>query len=249
MKTIACIPARYSSSRLPGKPLMKIGNKSMIEHVWTKVNQHSEIDEAIVLTDDTKIFKHCRSFGANAVMTSTTCKSGTDRILEVRESLDADIILNIQGDEPMISEQKLNKIIKLMQKKEVEIGTLCRPIITTEELFDYNRVKAIFTKNNKVLYFSRQAIPSVALTPQKEWINKTDYYLHLGIYGFKSSVLDKISAFNISKLELAESLEQLRWLENGLEIYIDILTEDTSISVDTMKDLDKVRKMLRSTSN
>ena len=234
------IPARFKSSRFEGKPLADILGKSMIEWVYERAIAVSNVEEVYVLTDDSRIEEEVKSFGGNCLMTSAYHLNGTDRIIEAIKTLDlTGIIINLQGDEPLIEPNLIEAIITEFNKEDLQIVTACNRITTSEDLFDYNVVKVVRTKNDEVLYFSRNAIPAFKSLPYREWLFNTAYYKHIGIYAFRSQTLLAISDLKPSKLEEAESLEQLRWLENGMKIKC-ILTDYESISVDLEEDIDKV---------
>lgn len=243
MIVTAFIPARYASERLPGKPLKKIGNKPMVQWTYEACNKHPNINNTVVLTDDKRIYQEVIGFGGNCMMTSDQAENGTMRIAEVIDDYKTDIVLNIQGDEPGLSQAKLTRLIENIILPENDIVTLAAKILTPDILFDYNKVKVVFTKNNRALYFSRQAIPSVRNQSYSKWINETDYHLHLGIYGFKKHVFTKLVKLPVSNLEQAEKLEQLRWLQHGFSIYIGIVNDIMVEGIDTIEDLKKARKL------
>jgi len=238
MKVIAIIPARYASSRFPGKPLIDIGGKSMIQRVVEQAKQAEEIEEVIVATDDKRIYDHVLSIGGHAVMTSPDHVSGTDRCLEAydKSGTSADVVLNIQGDEPFVDPTQLKALIKCIGGNGVEIATLAKKIEHEETLFDPNKVKVVCGQNGRAIYFSRHPIPFQKSIPQKLWLDNFDYYKHLGLYAYRVDVLREICAMNPSPLELAESLEQLRWLENGKNISV-AFTEIETPAIDTPDDL------------
>jgi 3-deoxy-manno-octulosonate cytidylyltransferase (CMP-KDO synthetase) len=246
MNIIGIIPARFASTRFPGKPLVKIGGKTMIERVYFQ--SLKSIDNVIVATDDERIYNTVIDFGGEAVMTSSLHQSGTDRccetldITEKNKNKKYDIVINIQGDEPFIDPEQINQLKKLFNDELTQIATLITPIKSSTELFDFNKVKCVIDKNKFALYFSRQAIPYIRNYSQGEWMLRHNFYKHLGIYGFKSSVLREITKLPQSSLEVAESLEQNRWLENGYKIKTDITLHE-SIAIDTPEDLDRVAKM------
>ena len=245
MKVTAIIPARYASTRFPGKPLAKIAGKAMIQHVYERVQACPKINETIVATDDERIFSFVQSFGGRVVMTADTHKSGTDRIAEVaRELSDADIIINVQGDEPFTSTQQLQQLIALFKNKDVQIATLARPIDSLADIHNPNVVKLIFNANHQVQYFSRSAIPFLRDVAVENWLDKKEHYQHLGLYAYRKEVLLAISQLPPSKLEQLESLEQLRWLASGYTVHLAI-TKEKSIGVDTPEDLKKAEKVIR----
>ncbi len=244
---LGIIPARFASSRFPGKPLADIKGKAMIQHVYERVAK--QIANTIVATDDERIEQAVMAFGGNVVMTSANHKSGTERCFEAYEKyrkktgFDADVIVNIQGDEPFIKEDHIQKVISGFVKEETEIVTLAKLIDSQEELFSSNQPKVVFNSFNEALYFSRSPIPFMRAIKKDLWIEKNDYYKHIGIYAYRTEVLEKIVQFKPSKLEKAESLEQLRWLENGMTIKVE-LTKYDSQSVDTPEDLDRLLAMM-----
>ena len=242
--SIAIIPARFQSSRFPGKPLVQISGKSLIQRVYEQALKCDSLNSVIVATDDQRIFEHVQSFG-RVTMTSPFHKSGTDRCAEIAqldEFQDYETIINIQGDEPFVQPQQINALLLLLEKHpEFSIGTLAKKIVDEEDIFNPNVVKLVFDKDFKALYFSRSPIPYVQTAEQKDWLATMDFYKHLGVYGFRRETLLKIAKLKQAKLELAESLEQLRWLEAGKSIGIHI-TDYESIGIDTPEDLPKGRK-------
>lgn len=244
MKIIGIIPARYASTRFPGKPLIEIHGKTMIQRVIEQAEKSSQLNDVIVATDDERIFLHVQLLGKKVVMTSPHHPSGTDRCLEALEksNITADAVINIQGDEPFVSPEQIDALAVLIAKPEVEIATLAKKISDNETLFDANKVKVAFAQDGRAVYFSRHAIPFQKSIPQSQWLSNQDYFKHIGLYAYKTDVLKEISALKPSSLELAESLEQLRWLENGKSIYVAETTIETP-AIDTPEDLQKVLKM------
>jgi len=240
LKIIASIPARYQSSRLPGKLLEEIAGQSILFRVFQQAKKAQVFDDIIVATDHQKIAQHCEEMGLNYRMTSKAHPSGTDRIAEVASELEADIIINIQGDEPFIEIESIQALVDLLKQKHVNIGTLCKKIEISESLFDYNNVKLVKDNKEKVLYFSRQPIPAHRDKPYKEWLNESSYYLHIGLYGFKRNTLLELVKLPPSTLELTEKLEQLRWLENGYAVYCKEV-RSKSFGIDTPEDLEKAK--------
>lgn len=243
-KVLAIIPARYGSTRLPGKPLVNILGKPMIQHVWEKVIGASGVGRIVVATDDEKVYDAVRGFGGEAIMTSKSHPSGTDRIAEVVRSLpfDTDIIVNIQGDEPMIEPDMVDQVIKILNNDfRASIGTLCRKMADIKEVIDPNIVKVAFDKEGFALYFSRSPIPYYR-NEEKETKERV-YYKHIGIYSYRKDALMKLSTMSSTTFEIAEQLEQLRALENGLRIKVSETERDT-IGVDTKEDLDRVIKSM-----
>ena len=243
MKVLAIIPARFASTRFPGKPLVDIAGKSMIQRVVEKVQACASISQLVVATDDERIFNHVQDFGAQAVMTSAEHPSGTDRCLEAFISIksDADCIINVQGDEPFVDAAQLSSLIQLIAKADVSIATLAKKITDTSALFDPSKVKVVFDNHSRALYFSRHAIPFVRNAEESHWKDLHTFYKHLGLYAYKPEKLNEICALQPSALEKAESLEQLRWLENGHTIHVAI-TEIESPAIDTPEDLQAILK-------
>lgn len=241
MKTLGIIPSRYASTRFPGKPLAMIDGKSMIRRVYDQACKANALTRVVVATDDPRIFKHVESFGGQVVMTAESHPNGTSRCWEVvgqsQENFDA--VVNIQGDEPFIDPEQINQLAGQFENSEVEIATLVKKIDSREELFNPNVVKAVFDRQKKALFFSRQPIPFLRGVPQESWLESHDFFKHIGIYGYRFDVLKKIVKLEPSKLEQAEKLEQLRWLENGFQIHVEI-TKREGISVDIPKDLLKL---------
>ncbi|MEG0466884.1 MAG: 3-deoxy-manno-octulosonate cytidylyltransferase [Mucinivorans sp.] len=235
-KFTAIIPARYASSRFPGKPLAMIGDKTMIARVYERASQC--FSRAVVATDDERIFDHVRSFGGQVVMTRSDHRSGTDRVAEAVEKIGAagDIIINIQGDEPFISMTQLEQIKSLFDDPTCQIATLVKPFAADEDIFNPNAVKAIFSPQMTAVYFSRSAIPYLRGVESSQWAARHIYYRHVGLYGYRGEVLARITQLEQSPLEQCESLEQLRWLESGYKIKVAITNED-SYGVDTPEDL------------
>jgi 3-deoxy-manno-octulosonate cytidylyltransferase (CMP-KDO synthetase) len=238
LKITAIIPARLHSTRLPEKVLADIAGISMLQRVYNIARSTELFDQIIVATDSEIIMSHCIENNMRAIITSVAHQSGTDRIAEVAEMLDSDIIINIQADEPFLELSSLEALVELMKNKDVSIGTLAKRIESTESLFDYNTVKIVKDSNNKVLYFSRQAIPAQRDVPFRNWLNKGAYYQHLGVYGFKRKELLEVTSLVPTDLETSEKLEQLRWLENGYEVFAATVMS-LSFGVDTQEDLDK----------
>ena len=243
MKVLAIIPARYASTRFPGKPLADIAGKSMIQRVVERVKECSSIAHVVVATDDERIFNHVKNLGAQVVMTSAEHPSGTDRCLEAYNNIqsDADCIINVQGDEPFVDAAQLTSLIQMIAKPDVSIATLAKKITDTSTLFDPSKVKVVFDNHWRALYFSRHAIPFLRNAEEATWLMVHTYYKHLGLYAYKPEKLREICALQPSSLEKAESLEQLRWLENGHSIHVAI-TDIESPAIDTPEDLHAVLK-------
>ena len=247
MKILGIIPARYGSTRFEGKPLALINGKMMIQRVYEQARKADKLAEVVVATDDERIFNAVVGFGGKAVMTSTNHKSGTDRCREVVDKIGAgfDAVINIQGDEPYINPLQINQIAELISDKDTPLASLCKPISDYDELVSHNAVKVVFDKDGKALYFSRYAIPFMRnVEDDKIWLSKRTFYKHIGIYAYKTDVLKEVSALPQSGLELAESLEQLRWLENGYTVRMGV-TEFESYSVDVPEDIVKIEKIFK----
>lgn len=243
-KFIAIIPARYASSRFPGKPLADICGMSMIERVYRRAQ--TELDDVYVATDDDRIREAVEKFGGKVVMTSPDHKSGTDRIAEAYKKIgnDADIVINIQGDEPFIDPSQIAELKRCFNNPTTDIATLARPFNPADgfdALFDPNKVKVIFDNHGKAIYFSRAIIPYIRNHEWKTWLDCRTFYIHLGMYAYRANVLDEITHLPQSSLEIAESLEQLRWLENGYCITVGTTTSPT-IGIDTPADLEEARQ-------
>lgn len=238
-KSLGIIPARFASTRFPGKPLADILGKTMIQRVYEQ-SALSGLDEIVVATDDERIFKHVKAFGGAAAMTSATHLSGTDRCAEVArlaQYAGFEIIVNIQGDEPFIQPEQIDLAgAFLAQNKNYSIATLARQITTTEEIFNANVVKVVFDKKRQALYFSRAAIPHQRNHPRENWPESGIFYKHIGLYAFRRQALLEVSTLPVGCLEKGESLEQLRWLENGYKIGVE-LTDFESFGIDTPEDL------------
>ncbi|TVQ16314.1 MAG: 3-deoxy-manno-octulosonate cytidylyltransferase [Bacteroidetes bacterium] len=242
MQFIGIIPARFASTRFPGKPLVEIEGKSMIHRVYDQAVLAGCFSSVVVATDDERIFDHVERFG-NVVYTSPKHPSGTDRCFEAALGLEKkwnikpnDVIVNIQGDEPFIHPSQIREICQCFQHEEVNIATLIRKINDTEVLFNENVVKVVVDKNGKALYFSRSPIPFFRGKEKDEWVSSADYYKHIGMYAYRYKVLGEITRLKGAFLENTESLEQLRWLENGVQIHTRI-TALESHAVDNPEDL------------
>lgn len=243
MNILAIIPARYASTRFPGKPLINIKGKSMIQRV---VEQSLKAFKYVyVATDEQKIVEHVNNLGYNVVMTSNQHKSGTDRCAEalyiISRNLNKkfDIVVNIQGDEPYISPEQLHLIVKAFEHKPTQIATLIKRIENNQDLLDPNKPKVIIDSKGKAIYFSRSVIPFVRNHEPENWLHHHTFYKHIGLYAYRANILNKITKLQPSSLEKAESLEQLRWIENGYHIQT-IVTNLETFSIDTPEDLKKV---------
>ena len=238
-QTAIIIPARYGSTRLEGKPLLKANNKPIIQWVWEKAKSCPLVDRVIVATDDERIYNACKEFDAEVEMTSTEHKSGSDRIAEVASRHpEIGYIINLQGDEPLIEQENIELVIKgVLNDEKSDISTLVREIKDIEETENPNLVKCVFDINNYALYFSRSKIPF------ERNIGKTKFYGHLGIYGFKREALFRMTQLPQAPYEMAESLEQLRALQNGMKIKIGIV-KNIPVGIDTMEDFEKFKSMV-----
>lgn len=241
MKFIGIIPSRYASSRFPGKPLADIKGKPMIQRVYEQARL--VLDDVCVATDDERIYNAVQSFGGQVTMTSAQHRCGTDRCYEAYQNIhsDADVIINIQGDEPFIQPEQIRAIMACFDTPQTQIATLAKPF-TQEESFDElenpNTPKIIFSqKTGNAIYFSRSVIPYKRGTDRSDWMKQHQYYRHIGMYAYRADILAQITQMEQTPLELAESLEQLRWIENGLQIRVGVC-ETYSMGIDTPADLE-----------
>ena len=247
MKFIAIIPARYASTRFPAKPLAMLGGKTVIERVYTQVK--SVMPEACVATDDERIAEAVRAFGGKVVMTATTHRSGTDRCYEALTTLggDYDVVVNVQGDEPFIQPSQLEALQACFDDPQTEIATLVKPFTPADgwaALENPNSPKVLLSPRQTALYFSRSVVPYLRGVEKEEWLSRHTFYKHIGLYAYRTEVLRTITSLPQSPLELAESLEQLRWLENGYTIKVG-LTEVETIGIDTPEDLERAEQFLK----
>ncbi|MDB5004242.1 MAG: kpsU [Mucilaginibacter sp.] len=241
MQILGIIPARYASSRFPGKPLIDIGGKSMIQRVYEQAKKCGHLTEIIIATDDERIFDHVTAFGGVAVMTSADHQSGTDRCAEVaRAHSQYHVIINIQGDEPYIDPEQITKLANCFTSPDVQIATLVKKVKTEQELNNPNTPKVIVNKLSEAAYFSRSPIPHIRGEEPANWLEFYSFFKHIGIYGYRADVLQQITKLPISALEKAESLEQLRWIENGYRIKV-AETELETYAVDTPEDLELLK--------
>jgi 3-deoxy-manno-octulosonate cytidylyltransferase (CMP-KDO synthetase) len=245
MRILGVIPARYASTRFPAKPLAVIEGKSMIQWVYSQVSQSKSLQSVVVATDDQRIYDHVTAFGGKVSMTSPDHASGTDRCFETltQQSDKFDYVINIQGDEPFISPSQIDLVAKMLDGN-TELATLAKKITDQETLFNPNVVKLVKTINNVALYFSRSTIPHIRNSSNDQWLSKHTFFKHIGMYAYRADILEKITQLPISLLEKAESLEQLRWLENGFKIKV-AETDLETIGVDTPDDLDKAIAFLK----
>jgi 3-deoxy-manno-octulosonate cytidylyltransferase (CMP-KDO synthetase) len=244
MKFIGIIPARYASTRFPGKPLAMLGGRTVIQRVYEQAA--AVLEEAYVATDDERIFKAVEEFGGRVVMTRQDHKSGTDRIEEAAEKIgtQADVIINIQGDEPFIQKSQIETLKSLFENSETQIGTLGKKFESIEAATNPNSPKIVTDKNGFALYFSRSVIPYIRGKEQAEWLQHFPFLKHLGLYAYRREVLRQITQLPQSPLEMAESLEQLRWLENGYRIRVG-LTDMETVGIDTPDDLRRAEEFLK----
>ena len=241
MKILGIIPSRFESTRLPGKPLLSIQGKTMIQRVYEQCQKTTCLSDIIVATDDKRILEEVHRFGGKAMLTSKSHQSGTDRCAEVALNVENkyDFIINIQGDEPFIQPEQIDALASILTEK-TQLATLIKKIEKTEELFDKNKPKVILRKDKTAIYFSRKTIPFQRGIEEKEWLKKHIYFKHIGIYAYHYNILKEITKLKPSSLELAESLEQLRWIENGYTIQTKETTIET-FGIDTQEDLEKAR--------
>jgi 3-deoxy-manno-octulosonate cytidylyltransferase (CMP-KDO synthetase) len=250
MRVIGVIPARYSSQRLPAKPLVDLLGKTMVQRVYEQAIKAERLDQVVVATDDDRIAKVVRSFGGHVVLTSPDIKSGSDRVAAVAQQIQGDIYLNIQGDEPLIAPEMIDQAAcVLLEDPLANVGTLAKKIESSADLINPSVVKVILDKNSYALYFSRSAIPHVRdeIDPAR-WLGRASFLKHIGLYVFRKDFLIRFSAMSESSLEQSEKLEQLRILENGYRIKVG-LTQHDSIPVDTHADVDRILEIMRAQQN
>lgn len=247
MNILGIIPARYGSTRLEGKPLAEINRKPMIQHVFERASQ--ALDKVIVATDDERILQAVSDFGGSAYMTSRLHSTGTNRCLEAYHKFRderkeaVDVVVNIQGDEPMLDPDSLSALTSCFRDPGVRMATLITRVTDIHDLNDPGVVFVVFNKSGEALYFSRSALPHIQGVPEREWLSHHTFYKHIGMYAFRPDALEEFAGLPMSDLEKAESLEQNRWLENGNKISLCII-DHQGISVDTPDDLERVRKLL-----
>lgn len=252
MNVLGIIPARFGSTRLEGKPLKDIGGKTMIQRVYEQSSK--ALDHVYVATDDKRIEEEVLRFGGKVVLTSENHTTGTNRCLEAfdliqkNHEIPFDVIINIQGDEPLLDPKQITQLAACYEDKETSMATLIMPITKGTELISESDVYVVITSQQKALYFSREVIPHVRGIKRKHWTDHHTYYKHIGMYGFTPEAIHKFASLQPTNLEKAESLEQNRWLEHGYEIKVAI-TDHDSISVDTPADLEKVREMVKLLDN
>ena len=238
---VGIIPVRYASSRFPGKPLVDIKGKSMIQRVYEQAAKSKLLNKVVVATDDNRIFDHVSNFGGQVVMTAAHHPSGTDRCWDALQQLEEEYqyVINIQGDEPLINPAQIDELATILQDGKTALATQMMAIDNYELLFDKGEVKIVLNANNEALYFSRMAIPFIKGIDEKEWHLHHHYFRHVGMYAYRKDVLKKITQLPLSSLEIAESLEQLRWIENGFSIKC-VSTAHESHCIDTPEDLEKL---------
>lgn len=242
---LGIIPARYASTRFPGKPLIDILGKSMIQRVYEQASKSSSLDKVVVATDDERIKDHVLAFGGNVVMTAEEHPSGTDRCWDALQQMEGkfDYVINIQGDEPFIDPSQIDTLAAVLKDGTTELATLIIPVDSHEVLFDMGEVKVVLNDNMEGMYFSRMVIPYIKGVPQENWHQRHDYYRHVGMYAYRTDVLEQLTALPVSSLEKAESLEQLRWLQKGFKIKCAV-TQFDSHCIDAPDDVAKVLRLM-----
>ena len=242
MKVVGIIPARYASTRFPGKPLALIKGKPMIQRVYEQALK-SKLDAVVIATDDVRIADAVMDFGGQYVMTSPNHRSGTDRCCEALDLLKTkyDAVVNIQGDEPFIDPKQIDLLVDLIVRDDTPLASLAKRIDDEDELFSPNAVKVVVNQEGNAMYFSRNPIPFMRNVDRDEWLVKGRFYKHIGIYAYKADVLHQIAEMQPTTLELSESLEQLRWLENGLTIRMGV-TDSENVSIDMPSDIVKAEQ-------
>ena len=255
MKYLAIIPARFASTRFPGKPVALLGGKTVIEHVYTHVRACTILTDVIVATDDQRIYSAVNAFGGKAVMTRADHRCGTDRCVEAMDQWlaahpdttpDELVVINIQGDEPFVHPEQVEQLCRCFDSPDTDIATLARPYTTADTFADLanpNTPKVVFDAKMRAILFSRSIIPYMRSVPENEWLQRGNYFRHVGMYAYRADVLRRITALAPTPLEQAESLEQLRWLENGYTIRV-ALTHTATIGIDTVDDLRKAEELL-----
>lgn len=243
MKFLGIIPARYASSRFPGKPLIDIEGKTMIQRVYEQVKKSTKLNDVVVATDDQRIAENVLSFGGEVVMTEEHHQSGTDRCAEVITNIEGyDVAINIQGDEPFIDPAQIDLLANCFEDTTTQIATLIKEITAEEELFNVNIPKVVRNTKGEAIFFSRQTIPFLRAVEKDQWLQRQTFYKHIGIYAYQVDTLKALTQLPISMLEEAEALEQLRWLENGYTIQTAVTTHET-VAVDTKEDLAKILRL------
>lgn len=251
LRFIVIIPARYASTRFPAKPLALLGGKPVIQRVYEQVS--GVVDDVVVATDDERIYEAVEAFGGRVVMTSANHKSGTDRCWEAyqKQGEEFDVVINVQGDEPFIAHSQLRAIMACFEDDATDIATLVKPFSEEDGLAaleNPNSPKVVLDKQSRAIYFSRSVIPYLRGVEREQWLKTHTYYKHIGMYAFRADVLREVTSLEQSPLELAESLEQLRWLENGYKIGVGISNVET-VGIDTPEDLQRAEEFLRMQNN
>lgn len=243
---VGIIPARYASTRFPGKPLIDIEGKTMLQRVYEQASKSRLLSKVVVATDDERIYAHVKDFGGEVVMTAAYHPSGTDRCMDALLQLEEDFryVINIQGDEPFIEPEQIDELAAILRDGTTELATQMIAVDSYEILFDKGEVKIVLNAGNEALYFSRMVIPFIKNVDEKEWHTQHRYYRHVGMYAYRKDILEKITKLPVSALEKAESLEQLRWLENGFRIKC-VQTKYESHCIDTPEDVGKVLGLLK----
>lgn len=244
MKILGVIPSRFSSSRFPGKPLIDLAGKSMIQRVYEGAKKCELFTELVVATDDERIFNHVHEFGGNAMMTNSDHQSGTDRCGEVISKLpDFDVVVNIQGDEPLVEAEQLKQLISAFGQEETQIATLGIFVKNQQELFNPNRIKVVLNAKNQAIYFSRNPIPFGAQMLQEYWMKSYPYVRHIGLYAFRTKVLEELVKLEPTAIEKQESLEQLRWMYYGHKVQV-VMTEIETPNIDSPEDVAAILDLL-----
>ena len=244
MKFLGIIPARYSSSRFPGKPVAILGGKPVIQHVYERVK--NVLTDVYVATDNVHIYKVVTDFGGKAIMTREEHESGTERVSEALDKIDGkfDVVINIQGDEPFIQSEQIKMLMSSFADEQIQIATLGVPLKSMDDVNKSNTPKIVIDNHNNALYFSRSVIPFVRGINQADWLSHYPFLKHVGLYAYRTETLREISKLPLSSLELAERLEQLRWLQNGYRIKV-CITDIETISIDTPQDLVNAEEYLK----
>ena len=243
MKTVAVIPARLASTRLPRKVIADICGKTLVQHVWERVSQAKNIDGIFVATDSSEVVKVVTSWGGRALMTDPACQSGTDRIASILSEIEADLILNVQGDEPLVDPGMLEALVASWMSNPSDLITPVYRITSADDLSNSNVVKVARAHDGRALYFSRSPIPYVRDCPLDKWLERQAFWGHIGVYGYRKDVLEGYTKLPSSPLQIAESLEQLRFMEAGYSFQT-VETTYHSVAVDTQEDLEKVRRII-----
>ena len=243
MKTQVVIPARLQSTRLPRKVLADIHGKPLIQHVWERVRAAQMVDDVFIAVDDDTVQAVAQGFGAQVLMTDPACQSGTERIASVLDQLDADFIINVQGDEPLIQTTLIDALVTRWQADPVDLVTPIFRMTDVDDLFSSHVVKVVRGYDDRILYFSRQAVPHLRDVPEQEWLAQQAYWGHIGVYGYRRQVLANYDQLPASPLEASEKLEQLRFLEAGYQ-FLAVETDYRPIAVDVAEDLEHVRQIL-----